>query len=209
MKRPRGYSLVEMIVASAVFFAVVAVGSDLMVRALRSTADGELRQTALDEGRNVSYRISSELRQAVEILDPDQRTLMVPGSPYLVFRTSTQTIGYHVGPDNRVRRTEYANGYIRGLFTAQAGSRRVTSAPTRLWFSMNEGELPPGQGGVAPGQDGDPGDGVGLALGHHKRTVQVELVLTPDGAAPVAMRTKKALWAGLFPVKDDKTVAGQ
>lgn len=205
--RRRGTSLAELIVASAVFFAVVAVASDLLVHALRSTADGELRQTALDEGRNVTYRLSSELRQAVEILDPDPRTLMIPGSPYLVFRTSDATVGYRLTSDGRVRRSEYAPGYLRGYSNPEIAGRRVTSAPSRLWFSMNEGELPPGQGGVAPGQDGDPGDGIGLALGHHKRTVQVELVITPPGAAPVAMRTKKALWAGLFPELKDSGVA--
>lgn len=209
-RRRAGHTLIEIVVAASVFFIVLAVGSDLLVTALRSTAEGEKRQAALDETRQVMYRLSSELRRADEILDPPWTGLALEGSTYLVFSTRTEILGYRLEGDRVIRRT-FQPGYTPGVPGTQIplSARVLTSAPSTLRFDISGNGPPPGHGGVAPGQDGDPGGGIGLALGHWKQTVQVRLSVAPDGMPPLAMRTKRTLWGGLFPEpkKEETAVA--
>lgn len=202
----RGHSLIEVIVVLAIFGSVTTIGASLFSHALSSTAAGERRQTALDECRGFVYRISEELREATEIVDPPWKTLAEQGSPYLVFRTRDGLVGYTLVPDSTagatiriVQRAVYPSTYSAGNPATQpvvAGSRRaITSAPSSLWFSIDPaGGLPPGQGGT----ETTPGTSNGLAWGTQKFTVKVRASVTPQDAPPVAMGTKKTLWAGIF-----------
>lgn len=213
MRRPRtaGHTLGEMIVTLAVFSALTLVGADLLIHALRSTASGELRQTALDESREVMYRVSDEIRNAVTVLDPSPTVLMQPGSPYLVFTTQNTIVGYrlvndphpdpNLGPRIVVQRAEYYAGYTAGVPGSQVvipgTARQLTSAPSSLWFQIVGGGVPPGLGGANPSQTGT---GVARALGQSRDTIQVQLGVTPPELPTMTMRTKKTLWAGIFPV---------
>jgi len=192
-----------MIVGCAVFALVLTVGTDLLIKGLRTTSSGERRQVALDQCRGFMYRISDELRKGTEILDPSpESALYMTGTNHIVFRTRDEVVGYRLvdqGGTQVIERRTYAYGYDSKIPGTQVAldARYLTTDPTTLNFAIIAGGVPPGQDGSAG--DGNQAGGVAVALGTVKETVQVYVSLAPPEMVPVTMRTKKTLWAGLFP----------
>jgi len=210
-----GFTLLEAIIGLAILSAVLTVGTDLLIHALRATGAGEGRGMVLDQAGGALYRLGDELRTATGLLSPSRSSLMQPGAPYLVFATADRVIGYRLVNDPRpdveapqfvLERTEYYPGYTDGRpatqIAVQGSARLLTTFPTQVRFSVGPENVapPPGQGGGAPGQTpGTGGVGLALAWGTEADTVNVRLSITAPGAQPVVMSTKKTPWPALFP----------
>lgn len=140
--------------ASAIFFVFIVMALELFVSALRTTSQGERQGMAMEQARNFLYRISTELRTASVIVEPDMRVLLSQdGAAYLVLRTvvddQDQVVAYRTLPDGTAAGTRYLqrclydDDYAASDPSSQhvvAGSvRQLTTAPTSVAFQLGWG----------------------------------------------------------------------
>ncbi len=79
-----GHTLVEVLVASAIFLVFLSAVTTLFVHAIRAHKWGMARQELISDARVGLDRISSDLKRARFILWPDEKVLQT-GSPLIVF----------------------------------------------------------------------------------------------------------------------------
>ncbi|MCE1245811.1 MAG: prepilin-type N-terminal cleavage/methylation domain-containing protein [Firmicutes bacterium] len=99
----KGYTLIEVLVACAVFLAFLAAVVSLFVQAIRSFRFGEARVQVISDARIGLDRISHDLKKAKFIIYPDESVLRTNGSGAVVFTSlearsadgvSTNVFGY-------------------------------------------------------------------------------------------------------------------
>lgn len=93
-----GHTLVEVLVASAIFLVFLSAVVGLFVQAIRAHKWGMARQELVSDARIGMDRISSDLKRARFILWPDEKVLQT-GSPLIVFSSvETKQTGSEPSP---------------------------------------------------------------------------------------------------------------
>lgn len=156
MKRGGGFTLGETVVASAIFLVFMVMATSLLTWAFSSTRQGEQQADVADQAAQFMYRISTELRSASYIIEPDLRILLTSqGSDHLVFCTQIdgvpQIVAYALVPDAAVprsgnlyvQRTIYGNDYVPEEPESQRivpGSQRlITHFSSQISFALGWG----------------------------------------------------------------------
>ena len=93
-----GHTLVEVLIASAIFLVFLSAVTGLFVQAIRAHKWGMARQELVSDARVGMDRISSDLKRARFILWPDEKVLQT-GSPLIVFSSvETKQAGTEPSP---------------------------------------------------------------------------------------------------------------
>ncbi|HEY4000220.1 MAG TPA: hypothetical protein VGO93_15205 [Candidatus Xenobia bacterium] len=157
---------------------VVTVGTDMLAKAMQTTRAGEARGTALDQGTTALYRMSDDVRQTSSVLEPNYATL-AQGSPFIVLQTqNSTTVAYRTAADPTqpqqqvLERFLYEPGFPTTQVVVRDSTRYLTSAPTVVWFAAGPT--------------------------FESSTLEMHLVVTPPGAYPVGLSTKKTPWVNAF-----------
>ena len=94
-----GYTLVEVMVASALFLVFLSAVVGLFIHAIRAHKWGMARQDLISDARIGMDRISSDLKRARFILYPDEKVLRSSGSPLIVYSSvETRQTGIEPSP---------------------------------------------------------------------------------------------------------------
>lgn len=108
-ERNQGFTLVEVMTASAIFLIFSISMLTLFIRAVRVFRSGEEKISAISDARVALDRISRDMKRAKFALYPDETVLTMQGSPILVFSSieSRQTesgitniVAYKHDPNN-------------------------------------------------------------------------------------------------------------
>ena len=87
----KGYTLIEVMVASALFLVFLSAVVGLFIHGIRSFKWGMARRDLISDARVGMDRISRDLKRARFVLYPDEKVLQSTGSPLIVF-SSVETM---------------------------------------------------------------------------------------------------------------------
>lgn len=97
-KKRIGHTLIEVLVASAIFLVFLSAVTGLFIHAIRAHKWGMARQELVSDARVSLDRISSDLKRARFILYPDEKVLQA-GCPLIVFSSvETKQTGEEPSP---------------------------------------------------------------------------------------------------------------
>lgn len=131
----KGYTLIEVLVASALFLIFTVAMLTLFIKAVRSYRFGEAKIRLISEARVGLDRISRDMKRASFVLYPDETVLQGDGSSIIVFssvegRTTlsgdTNIIAYKLEASNNIRQILYRPDFdIENPGNAEALDARV------------------------------------------------------------------------------------
>lgn len=85
----KGYTLIEVLIASAIFLVFLSAIFTLYVQAIRSYRFGQARIELIQNSRVCIDTISRELKKASFIIYPDEKTLFEEGSSEIIYDSMT------------------------------------------------------------------------------------------------------------------------
>ena len=150
-KNTQGFTLVEIIVAMSIFILVFALGSEFIIKGLKSISFGSNQATAINHARRAMENLSIDLREAKKSEKGDYPILTIEAQNFIWYGDVdndgiTEQIRYFLdssklkraiiepGPDNNYDEAEtteiiakYVNNQTENIFTYYDGANNETS----------------------------------------------------------------------------------
>lgn len=150
-KNTQGFTLVEIIIAMSIFILVFALGSEFIIKGLKSISFGSNQATAINHARRAMENLSIDLREAKKSEKGDYPILTIEAQNFIWYGDVdndgiTEQIRYFLdssklkraiiepGPDNNYDGAEtteiiakYVNNQTENIFTYYDGANNETS----------------------------------------------------------------------------------